>query len=304
MVPPKPTQPTTTTTTDQDDTSSIMLREQLKSVDLLILGAGWTSTFLIPLLSTSRISYSATTTSGRDGTIPFKFDPTSGSAEPFKHLPSATTVLITFPLKGHGQSKALVGLYRSIHGARNNWIQLGSTEIFNQLPRDWSTEESPYDKSNVRAIAEDELMSLGGCALDLVGLYGGARVPAAWLPRLGKSKDDVRKRGAVHFVHGEDVARAIVATHRQFTPGKRWIVADLRVYDWYDLIMSFSAMVKDEETQQESETRQQFAKWVGELMEEEGVRALPREMSVLGRKLDTRGFWNFHGLWPAHARLG
>ncbi|KAL1601147.1 hypothetical protein SLS59_005299 [Nothophoma quercina] len=281
-----------------------MLREAMAEADILILGAGWTSTFLIPQLKKEGITYAATTTSGRDNTIPFKFDPDSGSVEPYKRLPSAHTVLVTFPLKGHGQSKTIIGLYRAAHGPKNNWVQLGSTGIFNQLPNDWSADDAPYDKEDTRAIAEDELLGEHGCVLNLSGLYGGERVPSKWLPRLAKSKDDVRKRGAVHFVHGEDVARAIIATHRKFTPGKRWIIADLRVYDWYDLIMSFSALAEDvEESAADQEQRLQFAKWVGELMEEEGIRALPREMSVLGRKLDSRGFWQHHGVWPRHKRL-
>lgn len=281
-----------------------MLREMAKEVDLLILGAGWTAQFLIPLLEKEKISHAETTTTGRDGTLPFKFDPNSTDASPFKHLPPAQTVLITFPLTGHGQSKRITSLYRSIHGDKNYWIQLGTTFIFNQLPNDYSDDNSPYDTSDLRGIAEDELRELGGTSLNLSGLYGGTRVPRSWLPRLGKSKEDVRKRGAVHFIHGEDLARAIVASHRHPTPGKRWIIADTRVYDWYDLIMSFSAMVGEaEESTEERETRQQFAKWVGELMIEEGVRALPREMSVLGRKLDSRGFWVEHGIWPQHKRL-
>lgn len=109
----------------------------------------------------------------------------------------------------------------------------------------------------------------------------------------------------MHFIHGEDVARAIVAAHRHPTPGKRWILADMRVYDWYDLIMSFSSMTEgEEESVEKQEERQRFAEWVGELMVEEGVKALPREMESLGRKLDSRGFWREHGLWPRHARLG
>jgi hypothetical protein len=280
-----------------------MLREQMKEVDLLILGAGWTSTFLIPQLEDTEITYAATTTSGRDGTIPFKFDPDSGDAEPYKRLPAAQTVLITFPLVGHSQSKTIVGLYRSIHGAKNNWVQLGSTGIFNKLPKDWSADDAPYDKEDKRAVAEDELLALHGCVLNLSGLYGGERVPATWLPRIIKSKDDVRKRGAVHFIHGEDVARAIIATHRKFTPGKRWIVADMRVYDWFDLIMSFNAMTESSTTKEELETGQKFTQWVGELMEEQGIRALPRDMDTLGRKLDSRGFWYHHGLWPRHKRL-
>ncbi|KAF1972489.1 hypothetical protein BU23DRAFT_580873 [Bimuria novae-zelandiae CBS 107.79] len=282
-----------------------MLREQPKDVDLLILGAGWTSTFLIPLLEKEKITYAATTTTGRDNTIPFKFIPSAGSAEPYKHLPRAATILITFPLSGAGPSKTLVGLYRAVHGPHNHFIQLGHTGIFNQLPNSYSSDTSPYDTSDPRAIAEDELLALKGTVLNLSGLYGGTRVPSTWLPRLGQSKEDVRKRGAVHFVHGEDVARAIVAVHGRGGEGKRWIVADLRVYDWWDLIMSFSALAEEteEEDAEVQETRQKFAQWVGELMDEEDVRALPREMDSLGRKLDSRGFWREHGLWPRHARL-
>jgi len=279
-----------------------MLREQMKEVELLILGAGWTSNFLVPQLEDAGIAYAATTTTGRDGTIPFKFDPESGDAEPYKRLPAAQTVLITFPLVGHNQSKALVGLYRSAHGAKNNWIQLGSTGIFNQLVDEWSTSDSHYDKHDKRAIAEDELLSLHGCVLNLSGLYGGERVPARWLSRIVKSKEDIQKRGAVHFIHGEDVARAIIATHRKFTPGKRWIIADLRVYDWWDLIMSFSAAAESS-TAEEQQLGQQCAEWVGELMVEGGIRALPRNTSTLGRKLDSRGFWQYHSTWPQHKRL-
>jgi hypothetical protein len=131
-------------------------------------------------------------------------------------------------------------------------------------------------------------------------------VPRTWLSRIVKSKDDIRKRGAVHFVHGEDVARAIIATHRDFTSGKRWIITDLRVYDWYDLIMSFSAMTAEQEAAASADDvalRLQFIKWVGELMVEEDIRALPREMQVLGRKLDARAFWRHHKIWPQHPRL-
>jgi hypothetical protein len=281
-----------------------MLREIMKEVDLLILGAGWTSTFLIPALKSENISFAATTTTGRDNTIPFKFDPSSGSEDPYKHLPTAHTVLITFPLTGHGQSKSIVGLYRAVHGPKNRWIQLGSSGIFNQIEKGWTSDGSDYDVHDKRAIAEDELLSEGGCVLNLSGLYGGTRVPRTWLPRLGQSKHDVKKRGAVHFVHGEDVARAIIAEHRHFSANKRWIIADLRVYDWWDLIMSFSSMAEEEgEDAEAAAVRQKFAKWVGELMVEEGVRALPRDESRLPRKLDSRGFWMKHGIWPRHQRL-
>jgi hypothetical protein len=292
-----------------------MPRQRPDNVDFLILGAGWTSTFLIPELDRQGVVHAETTTTGHDNTIPFKFDPESDDTVPYKSLPLAQTVLITFPLKGVGQSKKLTSLYRKVHGDNNRWIQLGSSAIFNKEREgrvrmreddsDWCTEDSDYDREDPRAIAEDELRDcVGGCILDLCGLYGGVREPKNWIPRLAKSKEDVRARKCVHFVHGEDVARAIVATHHKFTEGKRWIVTDLRCYDWYDLILSFSALAKGQEDEVQKEERLQFGQWVGELMIEEGVRALPRPYDSLGRKLDGKGFWAHAGIWPRHARLG
>ena len=47
----------------------------------------------------------------------------------------------------------------------------------------------------------------------------------------------------------------------------------------------------------------EYEKWVGELMVEEGVRALPRDMSKLGRRLDGRAFWQEMGIWPEVGRV-
>ncbi|KAK0508692.1 hypothetical protein JMJ35_008968 [Cladonia borealis] len=47
----------------------------------------------------------------------------------------------------------------------------------------------------------------------------------------------------------------------------------------------------------------EYEKWVLELMEEEGVRALPRDGERLGRRLDGRGFWKAVGGWPESGRL-
>ncbi|OCL11050.1 hypothetical protein AOQ84DRAFT_353223 [Glonium stellatum] len=279
-----------------------MLRSNPPSVDFLILGAGWTSIFLIPQLNFAAITHAESTTTGRDGTIPFKFEPDSTSTTPFKRLPSAKTILITFPLTGTGQSQRITDLYRKIHGDENCWIQLGSTEIFNQCD-DWNDDNSPYDSSNSRAIAEDELRNcVNGCVLNLAGLYGGNRVPRRWLPRIAKTKEDVKARKAVHFIHGEDVARAIVAVHKKYTPGKRWIIADLRVYDWWDLIQNWGGKVVDEE-ELETMKSAEYLKWVGELMVEEELKALPRTPEMLGRKLDSRQFWAFMEVWPHQGRM-
>ena len=106
------------------------------SVDLLILGAGWTSTFLIPLCAARGVTYAATTRTGRDGTIAFEFDPASDDAGPYAALPRAQTVLITFPIYAPGASARLVRLYQQTHpdpeegSSKTAFIQLGSTGIW------------------------------------------------------------------------------------------------------------------------------------------------------------------------------
>lgn len=267
---------------------------------LLILGAGWTSTFLIPQLQAAKIPYAATSTTGRDSTIKFVFDPDSTDTTAYEALPAATLVLITFPLKGHHQSALLTSSYTSIHpSVHPNFLQLGSTGIFT-APH-WNTSSSPHDTSNPRAIAEDQLLSLGGSVLNLAGLYGGSRDPRNWLVRVATSKEQVRGKKGLHMLHGEDVARAVIAVYRAFTPGKRWLIADLHVYDWWDLFMEWGQ--EAEEKAKGEGKKLEYRKWVLECMEEEGVRALPRETGSLGRVLDSRDFWFHFKTWPSQGSI-
>lgn len=305
-------------------------------VDLLVLGAGWTSRFLLPLLDENKVQWAATTTTGRDGTIPFRFDPDPDSedpAAPYRALPTARTVLITFPLKGEGQSRRLTSLYASSRppttsstGTGNTrWIQLGSAGIFSSPG--WNDESSPYDAANPRAVAEDELLSSCGVdavVLALAGLHDGdSRDPRDWVLRVARSKDAVRAKGALHLVHGVDVARAVLAVHVHFHSnsnssgnGRRWIVADTRCYDWWDLMQAWGAearsRLREGKTKAAVAAREagavdadglRYEEWVAELMQEEGVRALPRPPERLGRVLDSRAFWREMGTWPVKGRV-
>lgn len=113
-------------------------------------------------------------------------------------------MLITFPLEGKGQSKHIVSLYQGTHQSSASqhiqWIQLGTTFIFNKI-EGWNDDNSDYNTEDKRGIAEDELRDFaGGCSLNLSGLYGGTRQPRNFVQRIVKEKDDVRKRKAVHFV--------------------------------------------------------------------------------------------------------
>ncbi|KAM0806038.1 hypothetical protein BDR22DRAFT_195877 [Usnea florida] len=302
-------------------------------LDILILGTGWTTaTYILPYLHTHHLTHASTTRTGRSSTIPFTFDPTSPSLEPYRRLPCAKTVLITFPVKGAGASGALVGGYERTRGEKKgegdgegegeggregeeqgrgddkqgtktpktHWIQLGSTGIYT-APH-WNSSTSPHDTTNPRAIAEDELLSLLGtraCVLNLAGLYGGDRQPRNWVARVATSKAEVAGKAGLHLVHGRDVARAVggVVGGWEGVRGRRWIVCDLRVYDWWDLIMSWG------EGDGEGLEGREYRRWVTELMREGDVRALPREKEALGRILDGRSFWEAIGTWPGEGRV-
>ena len=76
-----------------------------KTVDLLILGYGWTGPFLATQCEARRLTTAKTTRDGRDGSIKFLFDPEheqQGDEEQFAQLPDARTVVIVFPIYGNG----------------------------------------------------------------------------------------------------------------------------------------------------------------------------------------------------------
>jgi len=295
----------------------------LEKVDILILGAGWTSTFLIPLCKEQQISYAATSRDGREGTIPFVFDPESDDATQFSSLPDANTVLIVFPIRVSGGSERLVRHFQKTHaGTEVGFVQLGSTGIWNNDPTVksdtktdiaavgssmvWYDRHSEFDTTNPRANAETELLALSHntptTVLDLCGLWGGGRRVRNWVGRVAPTKEALKTKGNVHMIHGVDVARAILAVHAQFdkATGQRWLLTDQRMYDWWDLA---SAWGSGGESSRGSDPMGPQAEWVRELMDEEGVRALPRSPEQIGRALDSREFWKTFGLSPVRARL-
>ncbi|KAJ7447069.1 hypothetical protein B0H11DRAFT_369021 [Mycena galericulata] len=279
-------------------------------VDMLILGAGWTSTFLIPLCQESNLTCASTSRSGSGSTIQFEFLPNSDDPEPYKRLPDAKTVLITFPITVSGASERLVKLYTSTRdesaGAPPAFIQLGTTSIWDKAPEKIASVGSTfYDRHSAftvtgRANAEIELLALPPSlarttVLNLAGLWGGQRVVRNWLGRLAPTKEALKSKGSLHLIHGLDLARVILAVHSDFSKaaGQRWLITDGRVYDWWDLASVWGSGSSGEGP----------SLWVRELMQEENVRVLPRNTEFLGRILDSRDFWFEFGLAPLKARL-
>ncbi|KIM40783.1 hypothetical protein M413DRAFT_446165 [Hebeloma cylindrosporum] len=299
-------------------------------IDILILGAGWSSTFLIKLCDERGISHSATSRSGRESTVKFEFDPESDDLEPYRILPSARTVLITFPIDKPGASKRLVRLYTNSRRSgdlsgelKPRFIQLGTTGAWdgkrikldgppNASEPKWYDRHSPIVAAP-RTAAEDELLSLypgiQTTVLNLSGLWGGSRSARNWVGKVAPSKDALKNKGSLHVIHGFDLARAILAVHDDFeqAQGQRWLITDGRVYDWWDLASAWGTAPLETASSPSdpitSDDRGPQAQWVRELMEETGIRSLPRNVELLGRALDSREFWTTFGLSPICARL-
>lgn len=336
-------------------------------IDLLILGAGWTSTFLVSLLDSKNLSHIATTRTGRDDTLTFFFDPDSEDLTPYATLPLAKNILITFPLKGADQPKTLVERYCRAHGLavpissndssistssmkvqtgcssqplsssiqptgnkeqqitqhQPHWIQFGTTSIFNHQGWNTATDPGP-DLSNPRAEAEEALLSLSytsssststpttpiATVLNLCGLYGPTRIPRNWISRVASSRTAAKAKSSLHLIHGDDVARAVVATMEKWesVKGRRWIVSDCHVWDWWDVIWEIGGQGRHDDGNEGESQGPEWANgksWrevIAEFMDEEGVRALPRPPEALGRCLDGRDFWGAVGLWPRYGR--
>ncbi len=95
--------------------------------------------------------------------------------------------------------------------------------------------------------------------------------------------------------------------------GHRFPITDLHCYDWWDLFMQFGQYARqraiDGETKVEvlRGTKPEellYEKWVLELMDENGIKALPRDKTGegLGRLVDGRAFWAVAGARPLEGR--
>lgn len=95
------------------------------------------------------------------------------------------------------------------------------------------------------------------------------------------------------------------------------MLTDGRVYDWWDLASAWgsvgppppaspsSSLLPTTPTllAQSVDSKGPQPQWTFELMREQNVRALPRDIAALGRALDSTEFWIEFGLTPAKARL-
>lgn len=174
-------------------------------------------------------------------------------------------------------------------------------EAASSLPL-WRDRHSPVDTTKPRVISEEELLHLPNtkaCVLNLAGLWGSTRDMRNYVSRVAPTKSSLSQKGSLHMIHGLDVARCVVAIHENFIPG-RWLLTDMRVYDWWELVSAWGA-------REEGTATKEHVDWVRELVLEGGVKALPRAPEKMGGKaLDSREFWDAYKTLkgPVKAGLG
>lgn len=272
-------------------------------VEILILGAGWTSQFLVPLLDRERVTYALATPQGtinkycagkydESKIVAFYLKPDNPDESEYENLPTATTVIVTFPIKEEGAAKKLVETYNRIHAGpvHTQWILLGSSSVWEGPGK--HDRSSPI-KRTPRAIAEEEMLELGGVVLNLAGLWGDERQPPNWPKRAITSKQQLKEKGSLHLIHGGDVARACLAVHRKFNAGERYLLTDQECYDWWWLIREWDTKLRGWDS-----GGFEYKKWLAEVMQEEKVKTLPRSREQLGRVLDSDEFWTTMEIRP------
>ncbi|KAI9016165.1 hypothetical protein DFJ74DRAFT_679663 [Hyaloraphidium curvatum] len=259
-----------------------------RKADILVLGVGWTGTFIMDLCKKRGVACVGTTRDGRDGTIKFEF----GKDDPAS-LPDADMAIVTFPLLGAKQVDELYGGYLGSTAERKrrdpSLVLLGSTRAFEGLG---ATRDEKFMNRTIlpeRTEAEDELIvKYSGVVLNLAGLHGGERRPKSYMQNVfGPNGERVNQVFSLHLIHGSDIARAVLKMHaeKKLEAG-RWIVTDEQVYDQWEIGLW------------KGWTNEATQAAIRKAMEEQGIAKLPRPRDTLKRWLDSSEFWKRFNLKP------
>ncbi|KAI8611378.1 hypothetical protein BC830DRAFT_660777 [Chytriomyces sp. MP71] len=280
-------------------------------VELLVLGKGWTGAYVVRAANETGVSVAATTRNGRDGTIAWEFAPESNDPSRFNQLPNARTVLVTFPVLSRDAMRRLTDFYettRPAFEASVRWILLGTTSNFNPpnpAADPWCDRHTPLTNLAPRNEGEAQLLqyrSSSSTVIHLAGLYDAKeRNPRNFVSRVAPTKQALLTKKSVHYIHGVDVARAILAVHAMFerAVGQRWILCNIRVYDWWEFLGC--AVPTGWDLKEEGDP--EVWSWVLEACRETGVKGLPRNVTDLGRGMDGRDFWETFGVLPRFSQL-
>ncbi|GJL54459.1 MAG: NAD(P)-dependent oxidoreductase [Nitrospirales bacterium] len=201
-----------------------MSKTELQSRPLVILGAGYTGTFLYPLAKTHGWRTYATSRNPithlplvpeNDRII---FDLTAPKT--WGNIPKNAHVIWCFPAL---PQDAAVNFIEQHFEDRGRLIMLGSTSAYGSGQPSPVDEHAPLDYSIPRVQSEEYLReTYGAVVLRLAGLYGPGRHVLDWM-RKGKVNNTNKY---VNLIHIEDVAAICLAALERAKAGEVYNVSD------------------------------------------------------------------------------
>lgn len=208
------------------------------SQSLIILGAGYTARFLLPLASRH---YSQLLATSRDPDRHLRhlapgqrirFDLTKNKT--WKNIPAETDLLWCFP----AAPPALVKRFAATLAVPSRrLVVLGSTSAYDvgasrEYPPAWIDESAPTDLTKPRVQGEELLRTdCGAIVLRVAGIYGPGRNPLDWI-RTGRVAPS---RKYVNLVHVQDLAKICLATLAHGKAGEVYNVSDGTPRTWREI---------------------------------------------------------------------
>ena len=210
----------------------------MRQHSLIILGAGYTASFLLPLahqrytqvFATSRnpdIRLGHLTPDQRIG-----FDLTQ--PDTWSHLPRESDLLWCFP----ATPLELVQKFSEAASlSTRRLVVLSSTSAYDatdsaDYPPPWIDETAAIDLAKPRVQGEEYLrLDCEAIILRIAGIYGPNRNPIDWV-KTGRVRPS---RKYVNLIHVEDLARVCLAALMKAKPGEIYNVADGTPRTWNDI---------------------------------------------------------------------
>ena len=224
---------------------------------LIVLGAGYTASFLLPL-ACERYAQVFATSRNPDAHLSHlqpdqrvRFDLTQ--PDTWSLLPRKSDLLWCFP----AMPLDLVQKFAEAASlSTRRVVVLGSTSAYDvgsstAYPPPWCDETAPIDLSKPRVQGEEYLRShYGARILRVVGIYGPHRNPIDWI-RTGRVRPS---RKYVNLIHVEDLARVCLAACMRAKAGEIYNVADGTPRTWNEICDSAGIARPLESSQPEDST--------------------------------------------------
>ena len=204
------------------------------SVDLLILGCGYTGRYLAGLAQTYGLTVAATS---RQRAVREELDGIGIHAyhwEAGMPLPvEAKSVVVLFPPRGSCPQSVANGI-----GARAGLVYCSSTSVYGPQKGAWVGRDTPVSPRSpwgvARVTAEEEFSRIGACIVRAAGIYGPGR-SILDRARAGRLRVTGNLQRPVNMIHVHDLSEILLAAGRSGRARSVYVAATGQPTPWIDL---------------------------------------------------------------------